>query len=98
MIEWVPIKDFKAEEGTRYLIYYENPNGSICIADREYFPNMDRTTYGCAKVTHAARINFPKEKTLVEKFGDYFSSRGGMLTKNCKELAQIAKEHYEGEK
>lgn len=57
---------------------------------------------GCVgnyQITHAAKINLPKEKTLEEKFEDW-AKENKVLSSPAyfPILAQIAKQHFEGEK
>lgn len=99
MIEWIPINDWVRYSPKPFLILTANINKreSVYVVDHEqllksYSPYI--LFYG-EQITHAAQLNLPKEKTLEEKFEDYFSSHGGMLTRNIKELAAIAKQHYE---
>lgn len=59
-------------------------------------------SFGNYQITHAAPLNFPKEKTLEEKFADWYVYHT-LIWKNdpdlcINKLAEIAKQHYEGEK
>ena len=93
MIEWVPIKEFLQQVGeSDYLL--------VCDAGLKFARvvclqgNKDLLL---ANYTHAAKINFPVEKTLEEKFYELYCKRS-TNPDLFKDLAQIAKEHYEGEK
>ena len=95
MIEWVRFDEWDLDTKGSYLVSYQR-HGCTCysvVCGRKELINFTNLL----KIGYIASINKPVEKTLEEKFGDYFSSRGEMLTKNCQELAAIAKEHYEKE-
>jgi len=101
MIEWVPIKEFECDDDERqFLILLSGeqfkdgkPQLALCLKKEDY-----RYHHGY-RVSHAAQINLPVEKSLEDKIGEYFKERGGILQLDCENLAQIAKEHYEeGEK
>lgn len=59
---------------------------------------------GNYRITHAAPLNLPKEKTLEEKFEEFRkgTNEGLIHVQDLKHytysLALIAKQHYEGEK
>lgn len=75
-------------------------SGKIRVLGRCDFEN-DIEQYGTCvlEITHAAKINFPVEKTLEEKFHDYCKDTGTAYIRTAlAELAEIAKQHYEGEK
>lgn len=97
MIEWVPIKDFKWEVGQEILICHQYPEGRRGVGTWMCYDHMNIFVYGGNKVTHAAPLNFPVEKTLEEKFKDW--AKGNKVLSSPAYfpiLAQIAKEHYEG--
>jgi hypothetical protein len=99
MIEWVPIKEFlnsKIDEDEIFLVLRKNstsPNiANISSFYREEF--LERCTY-------AAKINLPVEKTLEEKFAEFYRTLSGSdysIKELLKELSIIAQEHYEEEK
>ena len=77
----------------------------IFVEDALYFkPIRPYTQYESKyfsgwKVTHAAKINFPVEKTLEEKFKDFCTDIDERVDwATLYQLSAIAKEHYEGEK
>lgn len=80
-------------------------SGKIRVNGRCDFEN-DIEQYGIytLEITHAAPLNLPKEKTLEEKFEEFRGdvNNGLLHTHNLQSytsnLAQIAREHYEGEK
>ena len=100
MIEWVPIKEFECDDDERqFLILLSGeqfkdgkPQLALCLKKDDY-----RYHHGY-RVSHAAKINFPVEKTLEEKFEDLYLSDEWREPIITRKLAQIAKEHYEGEK
>jgi hypothetical protein len=100
MIEWVPIKDWESDGKEAYLalVDVENPLNRVVVLSTSY-----KTKSGCIftwcgrKVTHCAKINFPVEKTLEEKFYEIYC-KSSTSPELFKDLAQIAKEHYEGKK
>jgi hypothetical protein len=99
MIEWVPIKDFKCDDERQFLILLcgkqfkdDLPQVALCLKNdqKDY-----RYHQGC-RVTHAAKINFPVEKTLEEKLHDHCKATGVHSDRYIlDELAKIAKDHYE---
>jgi hypothetical protein len=103
MIDWVPINDWESDGKESYLalVDVENPLNRVVVLSTSY-----KTRSGCIftwcgrKVTHCAKINFPVEKTLEEKFeqsyNDYLDCNSGSKKLLFGVLAQIAKEHYEG--
>jgi len=101
MIEWVPIKDFvMPEDDKEVFLIAKLGDGhrayNIKLATKFMFPK----DYFLIISSHAAKINPPVEKTLEEKFEEFQYEQSWSVT--VKELrqgfAQIAKEHYEGEK
>ena len=93
MIEWVPIKEFLQQVGeSDYLL--------VCDAGLKFARvvclqgNKDLLL---ANYTHAARINFPVEKTLEQKFEEFQYEQSCDVTMRTlrQGFAQIAKEHYE---
>jgi len=96
MIEWIPIKDYQGVEGRHYLVCYETSDGRKDIASRKFFAGKDRFEFGIYKVTHAAHLNLPGDKTLEEKFAEYIMSDDYRPSETVPILVKIAKEHYEG--
>lgn len=93
MIEWVPINDFEFIRFKPYLVIYKEESETK-VALYLNAPVIDRYFYAQNKITHAAYINFPVEKTLEEKFKEQYP----WTIDACTKLAQIAKEHYEAGK
>jgi hypothetical protein len=101
MIEWVPINEFEFVDGKPYLILYKDDSSGYRVGLYPKVPLIDRYFYAQNKITHAAYVNFPVEKTLEEKFEEFFEKHNvsplEARTSTCLELlANIAKEHYEG--
>ena len=97
MIEWVEIKDWESDGKDSYLVLIEG--GMVCVVRDQYKHKPGHNwTYFYKNVTHAAKINFPAEKALEEKFEDYYANRvNGILTTDLiRDISAIAKEHYEG--
>jgi hypothetical protein len=98
MIEWIPIKDFQIVDGEKILVFH-NYKGEKRISLQDYYLDENKYKCGFGHVTHAARINFPVEKTLEDKFIDYYESMNGKeytVGSMLKRLSEISKEHYEG--
>ena len=102
MIEWVDIKDWESDGKEAYLalIDLDNPLNRVVVLATTYTHIPGTQLEWCGRrVTHAAKINFPKEKTLEEKFSEWY----GYHTLKWKDdpdlcinrLAEIAKQHYE---
>jgi hypothetical protein len=93
MIEWVELKDFDPTGEEAYLICRKGEDIKYRIGVR-----YTRDNYNNNGVTHAARINFPVEKTLEDKFLDIFMEKGAYtpVGELFDAYAKIAKEHYEG--
>lgn len=74
-------------------------SGKIRVNGRFDFEN-DIEQYGAysLQITHAAHLNFPVEKTLEEKFDDFYLGDIWNDPIITRKLAQIAKDHYEVEK
>ena len=100
MIEWVPIKDWEFEKFQLCIIAYNRKTmaGFFALICKE----SDLQEYSTSdwRVTHIAAVNPPPvEKTLEERFKEKLEKANLPLTRDLYEdLAQIAKEHYEGEK
>jgi hypothetical protein len=101
MIEWVKIKDWNFEKFQLCIVHYKigKDAGFFSLIHKESdFEDFEKGY----KITHIAAINPIVEKTLEEKFEGYFKFANGHLTINhhakeiLNQLAQIAKEHYEG--
>jgi len=92
VIEWVPIKDWESDGKEPYLILIDCGVVYVVRDPYKHRPGLS-WTYFYKNVTHAAKINFPVEKTLEEKFKEQYP----WTIDACAKLAQIAKEHYEGE-
>jgi len=95
MIEWVPIEEFEFLAFKSYLVAYKDNQGNG-VGLIHHRPNSERYIYAGKKISHAAYVNFPVEKTLEEKFYELYCTRS-TNPDLFKDLAQIAKEHYEGE-
>jgi hypothetical protein len=98
MIEWVPINDFEFLPFTSYLVAYKDDQGNG-VGLIHHRPECDRYFYAGKKISYAAYINFPVEKTLEDKFVGYYESMNGKeytVGSMLKCLSEIAKEHYEG--
>ena len=101
MIEWVPIKDFKAINGVLYLFLHKHKTriDKNPIVTSGVYKEEERYIFADYDMTHAATLNMPVEKTLEEKFAGYLRSQAvHMPESELLQLLQIAKEHYEGEK
>jgi len=116
MIEWVPIKEFirtvEKDETFLVLITEDPPKFrhirqgrkeelAIDAGDWGLFNFEGITAHFDGRLTHAAKINYPTEKTLEEKFDDYYGeiSKGGFPYETSdliEGLAAVAKKHYEG--
>jgi hypothetical protein len=98
MIEWAPIKEFLEKNNFKqeeYFLVYNIKNNNITTFSLLTASSLHLPT----RFTHAAKINFPVEKTLEEKFSEYLKSHMRHLTEyETIMLAKIAKEHYEGGK
>ena len=114
MIEWVPIKEFKITE-EKFLVLIVGKNfeqvcqakkhldGGHCLYanDYGYFSPLGTPNYAGlgAKITHAAKINLPVEKTLEGKVADYLAEIN-VVTETKRDIVfnviKIAKQHYEG--
>jgi hypothetical protein len=70
----------------------------ISVSGHGYFDALGKSVSGKYKtrITHIAPINLPVEKTLEEKFEDFYLSDEWREPIITRKLAQIAKEHYEG--
>jgi hypothetical protein len=70
MVDWIPIHKFKIIEGERILVAYDY-KGEKKFSAIAYsgFDNKYKCGYG--HVTHATRIELPREKTLHEKVEAY---------------------------
>lgn len=115
MIEWVPIKEFidtvEKDETFLVLIVKDPPKfryitqgckEELVINTGEWglFNFEGVTTHFDGSLTHAAKINYPIEKTLEEKFDDYYGelSKWGFPYDKIDlitGLAAVAKKHYE---
>jgi hypothetical protein len=99
MIEWVPIKEFlkKEEDEDETFLFYDKINSRVVTTSLDTINRENIWSY----FTHAAKINIPVEKTLGEKFEEFFEKHNvsplEARTSTCLELlANIAKDHYEG--
>ena len=99
MIEWVPIKDWKFENGKACVICYRMNGGPwfAFINDERALARYNREG---KTITHIAELTLPVEKTLEEKFESSVKDNHQLpLPKAVYEmLVEIAKQHYEGEK
>jgi hypothetical protein len=98
MIEWVPIKEFikqEVDEDETFLVLRKNSTSpsitNILSFHKDEF---------LERFTHAAKINLPVEKTLKEKFQEWYKFHNLKWENDpdlcLSRLTQIAKEHYEG--
>lgn len=101
MIEWTEIKDWKFEDGQACVICYKM-NGKPWFAFINSEKAVSRYNRDGKIVTHITALNLPVEKTIDDKFIDYYEKlkqRGPFLTSDLVDgLVKIAKQHYEGEK
>jgi hypothetical protein len=97
MIEWVPVKDWNFEKFQLCIVHYKiaKDAGFFSLIHQESDFEDFKKGY---EITHIAAINPPVEKTLQEKFEDYYANRvNGILTMDLiRDISAIAKEHYEG--
>lgn len=96
MIEWVPIREFlnRGEDEDEEVLFYDKIHTRVVTSSIDTL----RKEQIIDLFTHAAKINFPKKKTLAEKFEDWFDKNDILITiESTEELAQIAKQHYEEE-
>ena len=103
MIEWVNIDKFEANYMEEILVCYLTERGDMSVANTLHLGKSGpaERTYGKQRVIYGAKINFPVEKTLEEKFIDHYESMNGKeytVGSMIKCLSEIAKEHYEVEK
>lgn len=102
MIEWVPIKDFKNIDGVIYLFLHKHKTriDKDPLVTSGVYNEKERYIFTDYHMTHVALFNFPVDKTLEEKFEDFFEKHNvsplEARTSTCLQmLANIAKEHYE---
>ena len=99
MIEWVELKDFDPKGLDTYLICHKDKDGKQYFGIRYGFILDYVDKFNGHVVTHAAKINPPIEKTLEEKFEDYYRTLANSVSNIndlVNDLSKIAKEHYEG--
>jgi hypothetical protein len=99
MIEWVEFKDFDPTGEDVYLVCHKGNEVKYHIGIR--FNNGHN--YDNRGVTHAAKINFPVEKTLEEKLIEHYREAKNIDQRIpnidraiISDFAVIAKSHYEG--
>lgn len=114
MIEWVEHRPGLMSDEKSLLVIIEFSDAlKVFVANRNTYRSSGYSVSGFAdfdekgvnfdgyRIRYIAKINYPKKKTLEEKFKEYHLSKVGWLSQDpdvYKGLAEIAKQHYEGEK